>query len=211
MERVLFVTFVFSIIALSALLSCGGAPENSPEKPGTAEQAQGSGAETGQGEEAGSPAALVPCDGPGVDPWVAGLRDRVLSSDMLANYAAKLYGPSVSCEGAVTSEFDGAKFGTVRLGFSQGVTFTAETMPPETSIVTVRSPAGFENEASARKALGAYCASVGLRIDWTAPNETTEGEERVQRFWDPDPGVNGSASLYFREGVLVAIRFSMAL
>ena len=134
-----------------------------------------------------------------------------MSSDMLANYAVKLYGPPLSCEGTVTSEFDGSKFGMVRLGFSKGVTFTVETLPPETSIITLRCPAGFDDQASARRALAAYSSSVGLRIDWTAPTETKEGGERIQSFWDPDPGVNGSTSLVFSGDTLVALRFSMAL
>jgi hypothetical protein len=199
---------VAGAVVVGTLLSCGADPEKAAEKSAPAEQAQQLGS---QGGEALPTADLMPCEGPDADPWVAGLRERSMSSDMLASYAAKLYGPPVSCEGAVTSEFDGSQFGMVRLDFSKGVTFTAETMPPETSIVTLRSPSGFEDEASARQALGAYCASVGLRIDWTAPTETKEGDERVQSFWDPDPGVNGSASFIFSGDTLVALRFSMAL
>jgi len=211
MARLILLVVVAGAVVVGTLMSCGVAPEETQEEIDQPTKAEGLTAETAQGGETLPSPDLLPCESPDADPWVAGLRDGAMSSDMLANYAAKLYGPSVSCEGAVTSEFDGSKFGMVRLGFSKGVTFTAETMPPETSIVTLRSPAGFEDQASARKALGAYCASVGLHIDWTAPTETKEGDERVQSFWDPDPGVNGSASFIFSGDTLVALRFSMAL
>jgi hypothetical protein len=209
--RFIFLCVVAGTVVVGTLLSCGVAPEKTQEKIGQPAKAEGLTADTTQGRETLPSPDLLPCEGAGADPWVTELRDRAMSSDMLANYADNLYGPPVSCEGAVTSEFDGSKFGMVRLGFAKGVTFSVETMAPETSIVTLRSPAGFEDKASARRALETYSASVGLRIDWTAPTETKEGTERVQSFWDPDPGVNGSASFVFLGDTLVALRFSMAL
>jgi len=151
------------------------------------------------------------CEGPGVDPWVDGLRDRVLSTNPMVHYAIELFGPPLTCEGSVTTEFDGVKLGAVRLGFADSVTFRIETMPPETSIVTLRTSSGFDDEDSARKAIEAYSADIGLDIDWAKPTSTVEGEERVQTFWDPDTGLNASASLFFKEDTLVALRFSMAL
>jgi hypothetical protein len=38
-----------------------------------------------------------------------------------------------------------------------------------------------------------------------------EGDERVESYWDRDPGLNASASLVSRNGELVAVRLSMAL
>ena len=153
----------------------------------------------------------APCEGPDADPWVTGLHVRVMSLNQLVDYAVELYGPPLTCDGAVTAEFDGSKFGAVRLGFAEGVTFEVETMPLETSVVTLRAPLGFDDEASARQTLQAYSSDFGLRIDWTTPTVSEEDDERVQSFWDPNAGLNGSASFFFLEDTLVALRFSVAL
>lgn len=152
-----------------------------------------------------------PCDGPGADPWVTALRDRVIAFDGLARYAVTRRGPPLRCEGSVTAEFDGGQFGFVRMGFGNGMTLHVETMPPETQIVTLRDSSGFADVAGARRALQTYAADFGVSIDWTAPIETRDDRERILTFRDPDPGLNSSAALVFAGTVLVALRFSAAL
>ena len=151
------------------------------------------------------------CDGPDEDPWVLELRERILQFDDLAGFAVESYGAPLTCEGAVTTEFDGMKYGSLRLGFSEGAGFQVETMPPEASVVTLRAPTGFEDEAQARQVLEGYADSIGLEIDWTAPEVTTEAGERTETFWDPDTGLNGSVSLIFADSSLVGLRLRMAL
>jgi len=151
------------------------------------------------------------CDGPDADPWARELRDRVLGFDELVGFALEEHGAPLTCEGAVRTEFDGMKFGSLRLTFSEGATFQIETMPPEASAVTLRAPSGFADEELARQVLEDYTERIGVGIDWTAGESTSEGHERVERFWDPDEGLNASASLVYAGGSLVALRFSMAL
>ena len=164
-----------------------------------------------EGEDAARAAEWPACDAPDSDPWVRDLRDRVLGFDDLAIFAVEAYGAPLTCEGKVTDEFDGMSFGSLHLGFSDGVTFQVETQPPEASSVTLRAPSGFADGASARQALERYGADIGLDIDWTAPEVTTEAGERTERYWDPDSGLNASASLLFRDESLVAMRLSLAL
>lgn len=159
----------------------------------------------------GSPPFRVPCDDPAVDRWVTDMRDRVTSFDALGLYAIERFGPPRACDGSVTSEFDGMKFGILRLDFTEDVTFVAETMPPEASVVTLRVPSGVDDEDAARRILERYTADVGVEIDWSVPTLTEEGEERIQTFRDPDDGLNASASLFFHGGALVGLRFSLAL
>jgi hypothetical protein len=156
-------------------------------------------------------AAQTPCEGPGADPWVVDFRDRVLAYSSLAAFAAATHGPPVSCQGAITMEFDGANYGSLELAYAGGVTLTVETQPIETSIVTLRSEPGFADPAAVRAALRAYTEGIGVAIDWDSPDITTEGPESVETFWDPEAGLNASASLLNSDGRLVAVRFSMAL
>ena len=151
------------------------------------------------------------CEGPGVDPWVGDLRDRVTAYNSLAHFAREQYGEPLACAGSVTTEFDGAKFGIVLLTFPGGVTLEVETMPPETSLVTLTHPAGFGDGVAVKEAVRAHTAGIGLAVDWEAPEESMEGDQVVRRFWDPDPGLNASASLYYSGGTLMAVRVSMAL
>lgn len=151
------------------------------------------------------------CDGPDADPWVTELRDRVLTFDELVAFAVAAYGAPLRCEGEVNDEFDGMKFGSLRLDFSEGASFEVETMPPETSVATLSAPSGFVDEVLARQVLQVYAERIGVEVDWTAPEVSVQGDTRVERFWDPDPGLNASASHVYAAGSLVELRFSMAL
>jgi len=157
------------------------------------------------------PRALPPCDTPQADAWVTHLRDRVLQFDLLAKYAVQRYGLPISCEGSVTAEYDGSEFGILRLGFEGGASFEIETQPPETSIATLRNPAGFADEDAARRTLEAYCDDIGVDIDWTVDETTVDGDERLVTYSDPEEGLNAMASLIYRGGTLVGLRFSLAL
>ncbi len=83
--------------------------------------------------------------------------------------------------------------------------------PPESSVSTLRASSGFGDEGLVRRALRQYTSDIGLAIDWTTPEISMEGAEVVHVLWDPEPGLNASASLIFARGDLLAVRVSMAL
>ncbi|NNK47550.1 MAG: hypothetical protein HKP01_01610 [Gemmatimonadetes bacterium] len=151
------------------------------------------------------------CDAPEADLWVRQMRERVVHFDDLAVLAAESFGEPTSCEGVVTAEFDGMKFGSLRLEFPDGSTFQVETLPPELSRVTLRSRSGFADDEVARSVLVSYAEDVGVEIDWTAFTVTVDADERVETYRDPDTGLNASAALVYEGGSLVEMRFSLAL
>ena len=163
-----------------------------------------------ESEQAPEP-AWPSCDAPEADLWVRQMRERVLHFDDLAVYAAESFGEPMSCEGMVTAEFDGMKFGSLRLEFSEGSTFQVETLPPELSRVTLRSPSGFADEEVAWDVLVSYAEDIGVEIDWTASTVTVDAGEMIETYRDPDPGLNASVALIRQDGSLVGMRFSMAL
>ena len=164
-----------------------------------------------EGGEEASTGSKPACDGPDADPWVTELRDRVLSFDELVDFAVEAYGAPITCGGEVGTEFDGMKFGSLLLSFSDGASFEVETMPPETSVVTLSAPSGFTDEVLARQVLQVYAERIGVEIDWAAPEIATQDDERIEVFWDPDTGLNASASHVYAGDSLVGLRFSMAL
>ena len=153
----------------------------------------------------------LPCEGPEADPWVADFLSRVEAFDALYQFVVDEHGPPTTCAGTVTMEFDGARFGLLMLGFPDGVAFSVETLPPESGVTTLRAASGFPDLESVRGALESYAAGRGLAIDWSTPEIVTEGDEVVQTFWDPEPGLNASASLIFVGDALVGVRLSLAL
>lgn len=164
----------------------------------------------------GAPPVATPthrraCEGPDADPWVSDFRTRVESYDRLYRFAVERFGAPTSCEGQITMEFDGANFGSLRFGFAGGMSYSVESMPPETSIAFLRAPGGFVDVDAVRSLLEAHTAAIGLAIDWSAPEIGEEDGEVVHTFWDPEPGLNASASLIFIGDALVGIRVSMAL
>jgi pimeloyl-ACP methyl ester carboxylesterase len=164
-----------------------------------------------EGNEQASTRSMPACDGPDADPWVTGLRDRVLDFDELVAFAVAAYGAPLECGGEVSTEFDGMKFGSVRLDFSEGVSFEVETLPPEASVATLSAPSGFADEVLARQVLQVYTERIGVEIDWTASEITDQEDERIETFRDPDSGLNASASHVYSGDSLVGLRFSMAL
>lgn len=155
--------------------------------------------------------APVPCDDPTADPWVTGFRDRIVAYSSLYAFATEQYGEPASCDAEIGMEFDGRSFGIIRFGFGDGIELSVETMPPETSIVTLGSQTGFEAEEPVLEALRAYTAGRGLEIDWNAPEIEADGNEVTRVYWDPEPGLNASARVARVDGVLRWVRFSMAL
>jgi len=151
------------------------------------------------------------CDDDSVDPWVTDLRARVLASDGLARYAVEQFGEPVTCRGRVDNVFEGMKFGTLQLEFSGDAMLLIETMPPETSRVSLLAPNGFDDDELARQRLDSYVKGIGVEIDWTRPDTVTESSDTAVTFWADDPGLNASAQLVFTEGRLRSLRFSMAL
>ena len=150
------------------------------------------------------------CDAPETDGWVRELRDRFMLGSMTV-WTVERLGEPTSCEGTVTRVYEGVKYGSVVLGFAGGGTLGVETMPPETSIVTLRVPGGFSDDEDARRMVETYAAEIGLRIDWSGGIWESEGKERVRTFRDPDEGLNASVSFFYSGEDLMALRVSMAL
>jgi len=152
-----------------------------------------------------------PCDGAEADPWVAQLRDRILNFNDLAGHAIRRYGPPSACEGAVTDDFDGAKFGVVTLSFGDDVALSVETFPPEASIVSFSDTSGFDDERAMRELLLAYTEDVGLRVDWSIPDVRRDEGTRVETYFDAHPGMNASVALHYTDGALTQVKVTLAL
>lgn len=157
-----------------------------------------------------TPVPGTPCDDPSVEPWVAQAVERVRAYDDLLAFAVARFGEPTECEGAVTSEFDGAQFGIVRFDFAQGQAFELETMPPAVSIVTLEAFSGFDDPEGVVEAVRLYATGRGLSIDWDESEQGSIEDGETEQFWDPDPGLNASVTLTRRDGRLVAVRVSMA-
>ena len=137
-------------------------------------------------------------------------RQRVVSFDGLYRFVVERYGPPSSCEGEITMEFDGARFGTLAFGFAGGVTYAVETLPPEASVRALSAPGGFDGPEEVREAVTAYATDIGLDIDWTNPQVATEDGFETRTFWDPEPGLNASATLVYSGRTLVGVRLGLA-
>ena len=158
----------------------------------------------------GGTAPLAPCEDVEAPDWVRSTWADLLRSDGLLRYGLDRFGPPLLCEGNVTDEFDGAPYGHVRVTFPEEAFFELETQPPAVRIATLRVPAGFHTPAEARRILAGYAASRGLDIQGIVPRQTTLGDERVEQFEGPDPGLNASAWLIYEGDRIVGLRLSMA-
>lgn len=159
----------------------------------------------------GTRAQIARCDAEDTPFWVRNIHERVTKFDRLGLFAIERYGLPIGCEGSVTTVFDGMEFGSIRLEFQNGATFGVETQPPEASFAALVDSSGFRDEAKARTVLHEYADGIGLSIDWSNPELTSEGRANTETYWDPDDGLNASASFTYVDSVLVELRLSMAL
>lgn len=117
----------------------------------------------------------------------------------------------MTCGGKVTAVFDGVEFGTLDLGFANGAKLRVETLPPESSQVTLSVPTGFPDEQEAQRLIRTYVARVGVDIDWSQPEITREGATTTERYVSFDSGLNASIETTVADGLWVKVRFGMAL
>lgn len=150
------------------------------------------------------------CGGADADTWVIQQAERIRSHDGLFRFSVAEFGSPVECEGIVTQEFDGSKFGKLTFHFHGGATFERETMPPLVVVVTLSRRAGFIDPSGVEEAVRAYTSASGLTIAWDVRERSVDGEVITERFWDPDPGLNASASFTWSAGVLTSVRVAQA-
>ena len=88
--------------------------------------------------------------------------------------------------------------------------FTLETMPPGIQIVELSAPDGFVDPDTAVTALRSLAERMGVSIDWSTAEESEVQGVTVQQYWDPEPGLNASASVGRIGQVIVLLRWSIA-
>lgn len=156
-------------------------------------------------------AVSIPCTGEKDSEWVQG-RQEALQQESLFRFVLSEAGSPTSCKAKLTQNGPDGKFGSITYEFKNGFTYTAESLPPESSVVTLDASNGFTSEPKAVRQLKEAAAKTGLQINWTAkPELGKEGETETKTFWDPDEGRNGRGFLTYKKGKLISIGFGMAL
>lgn len=143
--------------------------------------------------------------------WVGEASRRWVENSGLVRFAREELGLWTGCVGRVEDHFDGAAYGTVRLMFEGEESLSLTTMPISTSITSWESARGFERVDAVRAAVRDHTEAIGVEIDWETPERDEDAAGVLERFWDPDPGMNASVSFRYVSGRLVSVTFSMAL
>ena len=142
---------------------------------------------------------------------LAALAGATRTDDSFYRQLVKWQGPPSACKGSVGK---GEAQGESSLTFTwpDGSTFEQSSLLPETSVVRYSNVHGLARADEITAAFRDYAARQGLHIDWTSPHQETESGERVSRFDDPAPGVNGIARFsYDRQQRLIGVSLSIAL
>jgi hypothetical protein len=111
-------------------------------------------------------------------------------------------------------ESEGQDFGSIKYGFPDGSLLSIESLPPETSLVEVKTMKATLDEQAARAFLQKTTAKNGFHIAWTS-SPRIESDQRTgitrKTYWDPEEGINAGADLIYRDGKLIGIGFHSAL
>lgn len=152
---------------------------------------------------------VLACDEADQNPWVAQNRTRWVDENDLVAFATASAGEPSTCEWEIRL-WQGSEYRTLTMGFDGGLEFTLETMPPGIRIVHLRASGGFPDPDAAVGALRALTERRGLDIDWSSPDADVWDGLDVQQFWDPEPGLNASATIGRRGDTIVMLRWSIA-
>ena len=139
--------------------------------------------------------------------------DRIQENG-LYRYAAKIGGGVASRSVSDTTEFDGAKYGTLRVNFENGVRFSVKTSPPESALVELefaRNEPSSKDAMEAMDALRVYTTDTGINIMWDSPLCHLIGGRRRCRYVGADDGVNAKAEVVFRDNSVELITLSFAI
>lgn len=153
--------------------------------------------------------SVTPCGDPDGHEWIAVTRDQVMERNELVAFAVETAGDPASCEGSVTV-WQGEEYGHLRIGFDGGVEFSLETMPPGILIMELGAEGGFADADAAVEALRRLTERMGVSIDWTMPEESEQDGIQVRQYWDPEPGLNASATVGRSGGRVISLRWSIA-
>jgi hypothetical protein len=92
-----------------------------------------------------------------------------------------------------------------------GESYTVESLAPETGIVTLKRPQGFDDGAAPIAMIGKYVRGRGLQIDWHVPVVAATTDGRDEEFADAG-GLNAKVRCrYNHAGKLVEVIISVAL
>lgn len=163
-------------------------------------------------EQAGPAACLA--NSPEAVDWTAQASSRAVTFDVLLADVVAREGRWKACRGELHSLGDqGTGFGRLTYSFASGLTLTIESLPPESSVVTLRREAGLLTEADWVGMLKRYAAARGVPIDWSRPIvvKRTEGAATL-RYEAAETGWNASAVIERgATGQLTGLSLSVAL
>jgi len=146
------------------------------------------------------------------DPWLEAVAERIRTRDDLFRQLVAGHGAPSSCKGGATQQFDTQTFGSISFEWRDGMTFTVQTFPPESSIIQLALQSGLSDRDSLVRQIQGYLRDRGISIDWATPRTQSTTAGRVLEFASASPGMNAQVTLeYDTKDRLVAIRIALAL
>jgi hypothetical protein len=162
------------------------------------------------GARAAHAVAVLDCTGEKSSAW-GKKRQEGLKDEGLYRFAVALAGPATRCETKNNGESKDDKPGTLILYFKDGTTYHHEDLLPETSAITLMTPAGFKNEPEAVAKLKGIAGKADLKIDWSKPEMRKSADSETKTFWSAEEGTNARAFLEYKNGHLISVGYGMAL
>ena len=143
--------------------------------------------------------------------WLWELEKRITADPLYQALLAEYVGVA-TCVGAETDKFADQQFGALEFIWSNGVTFTVRTLPPESSIIEIKHPAGFTDKAWIIAHVKKYTDDHDFGIDWTSRHIESRENGFAVLYPSKEIGENGYVTLEYQPHEnLVAVRISRAL
>lgn len=144
--------------------------------------------------------------------WASAFAARVQAYDGLFQYVVRTNGPPTRCSAHGLMYFDEKPFGTLRFAWRAGLTFDVTSMPPESSEITLRNPAGFPDQKKLIVYLRDYIKERGIPISFDRSETRPFPKGTATVFESIEPGANASVRLETdTKGRLVGIVLLLAL
>ncbi len=133
------------------------------------------------------------------------------SQQILFDYIVKKFGDLQKCETSVTRNIESHDFSTTTYNFEKKVQLIFSVSSPETLMSEIRYQIGL-NEDEVKKVIQQATAKSGLKVDWDSVPEVKTYDGIVHKtYWDPDSVLNGRGYFLYKNNLLIAAGFGMAL
>lgn len=118
--------------------------------------------------------------------------------NILFGYLAKENGDPARCADGPETKFDGEDYNLLELTWNNGLSFSLQSLPPETSITKIKLESGFPDKNALQQTIREHIDAVsdGIEFNWDEPGISKNEKGTTEEFIGEPSGMNAIVRFY---------------